>query len=469
MALGNWNKQGHQMWSSYYDPTIKAVCIQSGDGWTTHLPIFRHSGYSTRSSTKPWYSLASSDKLPSPPQQLYVAIILIDQLIDDALFQISISSTSIPIGHSALQPEHINIDSDGAQTPHPYYLELLQWDTTSISLQVESIALAITTHDLHICADGVYHKTVGQGAHAWVFSTGTQDILWRGAGPALGHSEIMTSYRAELAGLTSVLFMLHWVCKQVQIDDGKIVIYCDNEAAMNEAFYVGLPSNNPYSQLAADNDLITLARDLLLQLPMAVKVTHQWVKGHYKGKRELWHKLNHLADELAGDLNSVDRPKSRTSPTLTLLYEAELLHQNQVITSRLPKVIRSALHDNNLQLHIIKWQSWSKDTFDKVDWEAHRMAYESYKRTQRISISKLIHGLYHTRQDAHKLYGTDAKCTFCMEHPETLSHVFRCQATKIREHRGEARLKLQDDLEKQKTPEKLMSALLHSLHLRTGI
>jgi ribonuclease HI len=187
--------------------------------------------------------------------------------------------------------------------PHPYYLELLQWDTTSISLQCETLARSITRHELHICADGAFRKTIGQGTHAWVFSTEDGVILWRGSGPALGHRDLLTFYRAELAGLTSVLFVLHWVSKQIPIDEGTVTIYCDNDAALNEMFYAGLPSNNPYTQLTADIDLITMARDLLLQLPITVQIKHQWVKGHYKGKRELKHELNHQADELAGEFN----------------------------------------------------------------------------------------------------------------------------------------------------------------------
>ncbi len=129
---------------------------------------------------------------------------------------------------------------------------------------------AIRIHDLHVCSDGAFRKTIGRGSHAWVFSTADQNVLWKGAGPALGHPDLMTSYRAELAGLTSVLFVLHWVCKHFLIEDGTVIIYCDNDAALNETFYPGLASNNPYTQLSADMDLISTARDLLSQLPITV-------------------------------------------------------------------------------------------------------------------------------------------------------------------------------------------------------
>jgi hypothetical protein len=82
------------------------------------------------------------------------------------------------------------------------------------------------------------------------------------------------------------------------------MIYCDNEAALNETFAFRRPTNNPYRWLAASIDLIATSRDLLLQLPITVKICPKWVKGHYKGKKEISHKLNDVADKLAKDFNS---------------------------------------------------------------------------------------------------------------------------------------------------------------------
>jgi hypothetical protein len=62
----------------------------------------------------------------------------------------------------------------------------------------------------------------------------------------------------------------------------------------------------------ADKDLITMACNLLLQLLITVQVAHQWVKWHYKGKRELKHDLNNQVDELADELNKSDRPTRQT-------------------------------------------------------------------------------------------------------------------------------------------------------------
>lgn len=41
-----------------------------------------------------------------------------------------------------------------------------------IEMAEQPLIGAISTYDLHICADGAFLKEYGQGSHAWVFSDG---------------------------------------------------------------------------------------------------------------------------------------------------------------------------------------------------------------------------------------------------------------------------------------------------------
>jgi hypothetical protein len=86
------------------------------------------------------------------------------------------------------------------------------------------------------------------------------------------------------------------------------------------------PTNNPYRHLAPDIDLLTTACDLLLQLPADIEIKREWVKGHYSGpKRELKHRLNDIADELARDFNTSKRPLSALIAIFHPGCEAKLL------------------------------------------------------------------------------------------------------------------------------------------------
>ena len=114
---------------------------------------------------------------------------------------------------AAVLTNHI-LPSDDGFTPHPYYAQLLDWDSTELLSMIPSIALALE-QGLHICADGSYLKDSKQGSHAWVFANDQRQVLWKGAGPSVGHPTVMSPYRAELSGLTSVLFILLWICSTV--------------------------------------------------------------------------------------------------------------------------------------------------------------------------------------------------------------------------------------------------------------
>ena len=124
----------------------------------------------------------------------------------------------------------------------------MQWDITP------STSLLHTLHheELHVCADGAFLHQHGQGSHGWVKG----EILWEGAGPATGRSSLMTSYRAELSGLTSVLYTLHWLAFHNLLLHGTVHLYCDNKSALNMVFAKCRPSKNPYACFAADQDLI---------------------------------------------------------------------------------------------------------------------------------------------------------------------------------------------------------------------
>jgi hypothetical protein len=179
--ISGWLSPGHQRWLSYYDPRNQNIYIQGPLGWTKHSPILRPSPYTTRSSTQLWFSLSTNNHSAIVEQALVPASILLDPPFDDDIFSISISPTTLPSEeHVALTDHILRDESNDTLTPHPYYLEILQWDKNSISMCVPAINDAITLHDLHICADGASRKTVGQGSHAWVFSTSDRNITNRG-------------------------------------------------------------------------------------------------------------------------------------------------------------------------------------------------------------------------------------------------------------------------------------------------
>jgi hypothetical protein len=200
----------------------------------------------------------------------------------------------------------------------------------------------------------------------------------------------MLPYRAKLSGLLSSLYIFFLVCQFEEVNCGKVTIYCDNQAALDEVFATAWNTNNPYKYLQADLDLTHCARSLLLQLASRIKVKKEWVKGHYNGPdRKLKHDLNDNADIEAGSFNSIKRKHTHPQPILPPLYEAELSHNYYIITSNLQRIVTDSLHLVPIQQHIIKSANWDPSTINTIDWEAHKRAMGRYNRTQRIGITKL--------------------------------------------------------------------------------
>ncbi len=236
---------------------------------------------------------------------------------------------------------------------------------------------------------------------------------------------------------------------------GKVTVYCDKKAALTEVFDKPKQSNNPFKQLQADADLITCARDLLLWLSTRINVKHEWVKGHYTGtKRKLQHDLNDIADDLTGSFNSKQRTTKQVPPVLHPLYEAELVHNNCIVTSKLHHIISTSLHSTPVQNYIAKSTGWPVATLDKIDWDAQKMAMGHFSRTQHISITKLAHGLYQTSRKDNMYYGASDLCPCCRETTETLAHIFTCRSPLVTD----------DSLHQLGTPKKILHAITHELN-----
>jgi hypothetical protein len=385
--------------------------VKSAGTWTTFRPLPQEQLRSTRALSQPKYD----SKRPEEPSDLPVDVVPTTIVNIRNSPHITLLSSTSPLCPLLVpsSPQHIQRDADVSE-PHPYYTELLDWDRSEIESITPSLITAMTENKLHICADGSYVKETKQGSHAWVFADNQRQILWKGAGPSMGHSAVMTQYRAELSGLTSILFLLLRICNEHDVEGGDVIVYCDNISALNQVFTKTHPSNNPLKQLATDIDLIACARDILLQLPVDVHISKEWVKGHYTGKnKELKHILNDMADQLATDYNTFQRPLTGVTPSPSPISEVELLHNGMIITSRLHHIIKEARHDGALKACVLKQTGWNNNTFQKVDFTAHKQAFNSHSRIHRISVSKLIHGLYQTKLKDHQFYGTSPTCPCC--------------------------------------------------------
>jgi len=73
-----------------------------------------------------------------------------------------------------------------------------------------------------------------------------------------------------------------------------------------------------------------------------------------------------------------------------------VLHNGEAVTRRLPQLVAAECHYGNLKLKLIKDNKWSEKVFQDIDWTSYHKAILDLPRPQRLSISKLSHGLWNT-------------------------------------------------------------------------
>jgi len=245
--LGQWLHIGHQSWHMFVDPASNTLYQQKQGSWFSAPPRTSSAARYTRSSSRPTYDLSSTSSSQPPPRSA-----LPTALIGGPPHRASVSlgPNSIPsLVHSAAL----------ASTVHPYYEQLLNWKHNKLGTKPPLVAASITNGDLHICPDGSYVKRRQCGSHSWIFSKASRRIIFRAAAPAISHPRVMSAYRAELSGITSVLFIIYKACMQAKLTTGTVIIYCDNQSALDQIFNCQQASRNPYAYLKADIDLITCA------------------------------------------------------------------------------------------------------------------------------------------------------------------------------------------------------------------
>ena len=80
---------------------------------------------------------------------------------------------------------------------------------------------------------GVSDGSVREGntTSGWILKSGTEDLIWGGNIVPGAHTD---STRAELAGLYSMVSMIHTICLTQDITTGKVTLGCDSDSALEK-------------------------------------------------------------------------------------------------------------------------------------------------------------------------------------------------------------------------------------------
>jgi ribonuclease HI len=455
--LGKWTTSPHQIWHWFLDPISSNLYkIGENDQWLICKPLVRSNTRSTRSQRKPIYQTNRITVTSQPAEGILPASVQNDPIT--ALATASSSSSTFP---SASTPTLAIYNLYQYLTLQPFYERLLGPISMSLEEENNSISQAIAQNSLLLSTDGSFDPATSTGAHGWVIAT-EETILWQGAGPADGHAKLMSPYRAELSGIVAGLHILQCTIKFNSITRGTAILYSDCEKAINTITHKTYKGIIDY--LIPDNDLVQEAKEIINSIP--IKVSLQWVKGHYSGKEpSRAHTLNKQANDLAKAY--LKHPHHRFIPSAKVTTppkeKVSIKFENSNITSHLPSLICHQLHAEPLIKTICKEAKWDREIFNSVDWEAFGAAFSAMPRGTQMSYSKLTHGIINTNMQNFRFYGTSELCPCCLEHKETITHMFTCLEAPVTAHRLVAQQELWSKLRDLGTHNSLVENLIHGM------
>ncbi len=211
---------------------------------------------------------------------------------------------------------------------------------------------------------------------------------------------------------------------------------------------------------------MVIVKQLLAALP--VTIVAEWVKGHYTGEyREYKHDLNDKVDKLAGTFNKNPPTilKQRKLPSTLPGYSIRLLHEGSHITNKLYSTMSIALHRRRFISYLKEKHGWTDNIFDRINWEAHELAFKHLNRSGRIAVAKLIHKLINMNRQNFKFYGKSALCPSCQIVEESWTHVFTCGSQGPLKSRITSLAELQKDLATINTPGEVITAITHGMEM----
>lgn len=453
-SLGNWTNFPPCQWKWYQDKDY-VVWEKLDDSTWKRYQALPNEHRATR-HTQPRYHLGEPAE-PPPQCQLYPATV---ETTSNPAFTVSVSLTRFTKAEPPSPPDlwqHTSVPPPFTDTP-VFFQHLIS--TPPTEQECHDIAQEITDKTLIACSDGACDTSLAVASYGTVFASNLlRQQLAAIVGPVDGHPNLLTSYRAELSGIIATLYIVYRICQHYNIEEGSMILYCDNKGALGKAFKDIKPGITPY--FTTDHDLIELARALITITP--VIIGSSWVKGHYTGKeRQYQHDLNDTADRIAGDYQNLQVPHHTIrKPLPPPNYRIRLLHDSSVLTAKVHSTLVTQLHEDNLITHLMRKANWTRSTLNKIHWDAHERAFKRLPRYSQHSTAKMIHGLLNTNRQNHIYYGQSPLCPICQLEEETIQHVYTCSHPAAAQFRQNSLEELQQNLRNISTPSPVIEAILH--------
>ena len=358
-----------------------------------------------------------------------------------------------------------------AQGFQPYFQSLRPWERSLLSnldLLVPQMTLFqhISHHPFLVASDGSHLDKAA--SFGWILSSTDGQRLLQCKGPCFGGR--LNSYRAEGYGLLSVSRFLYHLTTHFQVNLQSCHILCDNVAMVRRVSDppMHLDDQYPNSTMEAEWDVLVEIWTTITTLPPAARPTFHHIKGHQDkttpyADLSLRAQLNCDADKLAEAFILASPDMDYGIAPLLPTSGIQLHLPNGTISNKYKMALRLARTTPLMEEHLREKFGWSQATFQDIDWECSRRAYNRLRK-HRLTLVKHANNYTPTGKRAHR---NDPKyppnCPSCPEPIEEGPHVHLCQNPQRVEVKNQFLKDLRDRMDVLDTPVDVMELLLEGI------
>eukprot|EP00957_Ditylum_brightwellii_P041014 3105505-Ditylum_brightwellii.AAC.1 len=272
----------------------------------------------------------------------------------------------------------------------------------------------------------VVHK---KGYFAVVFHSADKSICFQG--PCDGNSSLMTSYRMELTGILSALYLLQALIKYKHTAlQESLLLYCDNISVVNATNTVIWPGIKQH--VSSDFDIIKEIHDTKQGL---ASFSAHWVKACQDNMKQLDDltleaRLNVIADSDVNSfcLNPLLGLKPFSTPTMFPSLKVFLKINSCTVTGKMKQFLRDSYTGSDIFEHTRTKTGLSIDNMNKIDWDNLGTTLENQHLFNKVRLVKLVHNWLNKGHQKKQIDKNAVNTSpICLDAEETWRHLFQCQ------------------------------------------
>ena len=285
---------------------------------------------------------------------------------------------------------------------------------------------------LILVSDGSFDPTSRIGTAAFrMEEAGTRRIVVQGVCQTPGAPIDVNAYRSELIGIMLLLKILDIIVKNENIQEGRIILACDNEGGLKKCFC----SRDRPTINANHFDIIWEIVRLINTSPVQMKVFH--IRGHVSKEDREGNQLSQMnedMDQLAKSFlrHCIEKKSFEIKSDFQSQFWSMSINGRKIVRN-VDKTITEWIHGNELKNFLIKKERLTNISDRMIDWTALNNNGRTKTHADTLWCMKLDSqfipvGKWMLRCDEW----SDDVCPICQSEEETIEHLFQCECEKAK-------------------------------------